>query len=213
MRSHRRAFTLIELLVVVAIIAILVAILIPSLSNARQQAKSTVCMNNLRQLGANFMFYASDYNGFIPPLGPTNPGTYAPVGWRITIGRYINESGATFKRSFHCPIVAEDQDFNLTSAYWRDEAINRNSYGINMALTKNKSEQVTNPSGKVLLVDVYQGYLSADESLIRYMDKYTYVCWGVSRRHHGLTNILWVDNHVEPGTRDQIFDPKYTAKD
>lgn len=57
------AFTLIELLVVVAIIAILVALLLPTLSRAKEVARGVVCMGQLRQLIALRLTYATDYNG------------------------------------------------------------------------------------------------------------------------------------------------------
>jgi prepilin-type N-terminal cleavage/methylation domain-containing protein len=55
-----RAFTLVELLVVVAIIAVLIGVLIPSVRLARSQANRTVCMSNLRQVGIGIQFYTQD---------------------------------------------------------------------------------------------------------------------------------------------------------
>lgn len=64
----RAAFTLIELLVVVAIITLLMSILTPSLSRARQQAKSTVCLTRLREFMNALTAYGNDYQGQLPPM-------------------------------------------------------------------------------------------------------------------------------------------------
>ena len=64
--ASRRAFTLIELLVVIAIIAILAAILFPVFAQAREKARQTACLSNLKQLGTAFAMYASDYDGNYP---------------------------------------------------------------------------------------------------------------------------------------------------
>ena len=61
-KARIRAFTLIELLVVVAIIAILAALLLPSLVRAKEKGKSAFCQSNLKQIGVGSLMYASDYN-------------------------------------------------------------------------------------------------------------------------------------------------------
>jgi prepilin-type N-terminal cleavage/methylation domain-containing protein len=63
---RKSAFTLIELLVVVAIIAVLISMLLPAIGQAREKARLLVCMNNLRQCGLYFQFYAQENNGVIP---------------------------------------------------------------------------------------------------------------------------------------------------
>jgi len=66
---HTGGFTLIELLVVVAIIALLMSILLPSLKKAREQAKRTVCASNLHQIGVGLKMYASDHKHIFPRRG------------------------------------------------------------------------------------------------------------------------------------------------
>jgi prepilin-type N-terminal cleavage/methylation domain-containing protein len=61
-RLRTRGFTLIELLVVIAIIAILAAILFPVFARAREAARQTSCLSNLKQLGSGVMMYQQDYD-------------------------------------------------------------------------------------------------------------------------------------------------------
>jgi len=64
---HRQAFTLVELLVVISIITLLVAILLPALSRAKEKAREVACLNNLKQLQICAKLYSMDNDGFLPP--------------------------------------------------------------------------------------------------------------------------------------------------
>jgi len=73
MHAHRgrRGFTLIELLVVIAIIAILAAILFPVFARAREQARKTSCLSNMKQIGLSLMMYVGDYDEVVPDSSVT----------------------------------------------------------------------------------------------------------------------------------------------
>jgi prepilin-type N-terminal cleavage/methylation domain-containing protein len=85
----RRAFTLIELLVVIGIIALLVAILLPALTRAREQARRAICGSNLRNLGQASMMFAVDHKGLFPMCYHTTHTWIAPPPG-LVFPTYIN---------------------------------------------------------------------------------------------------------------------------
>jgi prepilin-type N-terminal cleavage/methylation domain-containing protein len=101
--SPRRAFTLIELLVVIAIIAILAAILFPVFAQAREKARQSVCLSNLKQIGTAMMMYVQDYDETFPSQsynGTTNadsPGGQKVDGMPLLGSGIVDSFGWNYK--------------------------------------------------------------------------------------------------------------------
>ncbi|MBI1369594.1 MAG: prepilin-type N-terminal cleavage/methylation domain-containing protein [Planctomycetes bacterium] len=105
----RAAFTLIELLVVVSIIALLIAILLPSLKQAREQAKRTVCGSGQRQFGVLLFTYGQDNKGILPPgnarlgLWGIDSTYHVQSGTPLGLAYLMDLKYMTDARMFYCP--------------------------------------------------------------------------------------------------------------
>lgn len=130
----RSGFTLIELLVVIAIIAILAGILFPVFSRARENARRTSCISNLKQMGLGIAMYRSDYDGINPrhricpdvpgdpvckganPTSPTGPNEV----WWAPYDNYSLTDATTLTANYHegflMPYVKSTQIFKCPSA-------------------------------------------------------------------------------------------------
>jgi len=128
----KRAFTLVELLVVIGIIGVLLSILLPALSKARDQANATLCQSNMHQFYNLFTLYSDDYRGYALPCSQQvlSPGSttganteqdfysYALLGHELnraginaTIGTNVNLANAyVIQKVFTCPSASHNQD-------------------------------------------------------------------------------------------------------
>ncbi|GMU81172.1 MAG: hypothetical protein AMXMBFR47_10430 [Planctomycetota bacterium] len=101
---RQSAFTLIELLVVVAIIALLISILLPSLSAAREQGKNAVCLTNLRNMGTALRMYLDDNRSYFPG-DHWQLGRNSMITWVPRLLKYLNEE----RKVYYCP--SREADF------------------------------------------------------------------------------------------------------
>ncbi|NIM05807.1 MAG: DUF1559 domain-containing protein [Armatimonadetes bacterium] len=100
-------FTLIELLVVIAIIALLAAMLFPVFARARETARRTTCLSNLRQIGLAFQMYVDDHGGLYPNTG--NPYLWMGRYWRWPLESYLACVGDRDPEDPDNPLVSEEK--------------------------------------------------------------------------------------------------------
>src|SRR2546428_835612 len=102
-RTRKPAFTLIELLVVIAIIAILAAILFPVFAQAREKARMTACLSNMKQVGLGLQMYSQDYDEVLPPANDSVENFTLPTARVNFLGALIPYIKS--KPIFNCPSV------------------------------------------------------------------------------------------------------------
>jgi len=125
-RRRRHAFTLVELLVVIGIIALLISILLPTLSKARQTAQKSVCLSNLRQLGIAFRLYAVANKDAIP-IGYMGQKQFSYViNWNNSNGTKVSQMGLLVlggmlksPKAYYCPSEPDPQwQYNTPENVW-----------------------------------------------------------------------------------------------
>jgi prepilin-type N-terminal cleavage/methylation domain-containing protein/prepilin-type processing-associated H-X9-DG protein len=211
-RSKRVGFTLIELLVVIAIIAILAAILFPVFAQAREKARSTNCLSNMKQLGTAVIMYANDYDGAYPLAWHSDPAQY---GFDVMLVPYTKSL-----QVFDCPS-------NTTTPRWwagykKQANIDRpgipGDYAMNGDLTARTvnniragltESSVERPADTILMTEIWDLRKSTKEG--PHHEIFTGNKGAVCERipfdiHQGGSNYNFVDGHAKWLRVEQTWD-------
>ncbi len=225
-RSPLTAFTLIELLVVIAIIAILAALLTPALKGARDSAKRTHCMNNLKQIAAGLAMYAGENDGKLPSSSgtvdggfwywcdflrsyvdssvPANTGGAAgSIGAQYRSGSYTGTEG-TKSRIFDCPGMLTKNYPGAASRVFKFR-FNSNLL-ITDPVTKCNSQKLDafrSPAGLIVVLDYdstdFTGNNSFNPALATFKTP-------AVLPHSGGFNSLYLDGHVAAEKAAMVVD-------
>ena len=246
MRSHMRhkrqnisGFTLVELLVVIGIIALLISILLPSLSKAREQANKVACMSNIRQIATAFVMYTNENRGKFPRPASGTVLFEDWIYWQEQPARIQADSriaqylGGFVAKVFRCP--SDEVALHLNGAtgyhysYSVNETICRNvgavgtvgSPGYNNGTASTLSmSQIRRASEKILLIDessltiddgawAPQNYIKDQKNLLAIRHDKRGEDKANVTNNAGRGNVGFSDGHVEFMARDQSIDPRY----
>ena len=191
--KRRRAFTLIELLVVIAIIAILAAILFPVFARAREKARTTSCLSNVKEIVLAIRMYVDDYDQLIPyryrtgyqlPCGTTN------VAWPTLVQPYVKNSQIHLCLSDPGRVFIPYPPWPGAGAcgYWGNSW---GSYGMSEYVDGDQMSEITNPAEKIMIgdSDMYFYYARTTVYFLPQIERVA--------RHSGGLNMGFVDGHAK----------------
>lgn len=138
MSTRNRAFTLIELLVVISIIALLIGLLLPALSRARQNGRAAVCMSNIRNLELAHTMYTNDNRGHMVDVGMAHGGSSlgTPESWWInSLESYYGTELIVRSPGDKSPYWPPDQGGSGQHVPGSGSEYRRTSYGVNNYLS------------------------------------------------------------------------------
>ncbi len=197
--DRQKGFTLIELLVVIAIIAILAAILFPVFARARENARRTSCMSNLKQIALGEMQYSQDYDEKLTGAS-NNSMAYgrALAGWEFLLTPYIKS-----KQLYRCPnaIVPDfpDSDASLFNSYGYNTYLGDGG-GVALASIQSPSETVMFADDLADSISTYGYYALSRPSALAgawWELKASAGSGRMTQRHFDGANVAYADGHVK----------------
>ncbi len=204
------SFTLIELLVVIAIIAILAAMLLPALQNARERGRNALCTSNLKNIGTYALIYVDNFDGYLMPQsthGTKNEYSswYLEYAWMAT---YVSGQNQYLRRNWmrrggmmHCPSREENnRGYSPDHDFYYSYAINRSVQGLiddDRQGEERKMTKLRNPSYYISFTDS-ESYNFYDGSYYKNVEDGNETANRIDIRHLGKKsfNAIHTDGHV-----------------
>lgn len=196
----KRAFTLIELLVVIAIIALLAAILLPVFARARENARKTSCINNVKQIGLAILQYAQDNDETLPPVAYEDDAG-DDVQWPALIAPYLKSAQAV-----RCPSDSRSKvvSYGLNELAFVDWEDDPTDPSLNLAEFERPSATVM--GGDVGTKDDFKTPLPDTLKMVEPGDALDdSVDARPASRHLERCNIVFMDGHVKSLKLDQFY--------